>query len=435
MPFCWFTSFLGFPNFLADNGRGEELANIFITLAGAVDAGVSYTDAKRLFPNLNAHQVETKKAAFQEYGLMFVVPRSDVLSLTPLGRQVYELAQAAQGGESNRRPMLLALSHGLSRYQFNNPFPVGGTSAFARERAASTDVLPYLACYYLLHRLDGVLCASELRGSIFSLQRMSNLRRVETAIRHAREIRRPFREVPGLPANRGTADNLKIYFMSHLGLDWEIMQETDAAQFYGGVDQAFELTQLGYEITESILDNEWNDWRRTSTQVPASRRFADIITYFTEGVGRICPVAVLNADENLGMCTTQRAAAGIVEELAIEVMKDLSKREYEEARLKLIHHSRVEKIRNPLLVRDAKRAFAASHGHLFCEICGFDFRAMYGERGSDFIEGHHRVPISTLQERVTLRIEDIAMVCSNCHRMLHCLPWLFTTELRDILQN
>ncbi len=39
--------------------------------------------------------------------------------------------------------------------------------------------------------------------------------------------------------------------------------------------------------------------------------------------------------------------------------------------------------------------------------------------GSDFIEGHHTVPISELKGEVKTKVKDVALVCSNCHRMLH----------------
>jgi len=52
-----------------------------------------------------------------------------------------------------------------------------------------------------------------------------------------------------------------------------------------------------------------------------------------------------------------------------------------------------------------------------CECCNFDFSNTYPELGNGFIECHHKIPISK-GERIT-RLEDLALVCSNCHRMLH----------------
>jgi putative restriction endonuclease len=54
-----------------------------------------------------------------------------------------------------------------------------------------------------------------------------------------------------------------------------------------------------------------------------------------------------------------------------------------------------------------------------CCVCEFDFFKTYGELGRGFIEAHHKLPISQLRPGTKSRLEDLAPVCSNCHRMLH----------------
>lgn len=74
--------------------------------------------------------------------------------------------------------------------------------------------------------------------------------------------------------------------------------------------------------------------------------------------------------------------------------------------------------RNSKIVQLAKaQALNANNGRLKCECCKFDFLEAYGQIGSKFIECHHKIHIAT-GERIT-KIEDLALVCSNCHRMLH----------------
>lgn len=75
--------------------------------------------------------------------------------------------------------------------------------------------------------------------------------------------------------------------------------------------------------------------------------------------------------------------------------------------------------RNKALVKAAKARFKTLHGRLYCTACGFDFAETYGGLGADFIEAHHIKPVSKMQPGETTRIGDLAMVCSNCHRMLH----------------
>lgn len=69
------------------------------------------------------------------------------------------------------------------------------------------------------------------------------------------------------------------------------------------------------------------------------------------------------------------------------------------------------------IVKQAK-AKAKNENRLFCEACLFDFEKQYPSLGEDFIECHHIQPISKGGIRQT-KVEDLAIVCSNCHRMLH----------------
>lgn len=104
-----------------------------------------------------------------------------------------------------------------------------------------------------------------------------------------------------------------------------------------------------------------------------------------------------------------------------------------EGKKKLRQH--IYRERNPKVIRIAKEKFKQeNNGRLFCEICGFDFYETYGEIGEDFIEGHHTIPVSELEEGHKTRVEDIAIVCSNCHRMLHRKrPWLSKKHLKKLL--
>ncbi|MEV0758005.1 HNH endonuclease [Streptosporangium sp. NPDC050280] len=74
-------------------------------------------------------------------------------------------------------------------------------------------------------------------------------------------------------------------------------------------------------------------------------------------------------------------------------------------------------------------------GTLACEACGFDFAAVYGERGEGYIECHHVVPLHEAGEGTT-KLSDLALICSNCHRMIHrSAPWPTPSELRVIIQR
>ena len=86
------------------------------------------------------------------------------------------------------------------------------------------------------------------------------------------------------------------------------------------------------------------------------------------------------------------------------------------------------------LPRRVKAARLASTGKLECEACAFDFAGAFGELGEGFIEAHHRVPVHKLDGTVKTKAQDLALVCPNCHRMLHRSdPHLSVEELHDLL--
>lgn len=92
-------------------------------------------------------------------------------------------------------------------------------------------------------------------------------------------------------------------------------------------------------------------------------------------------------------------------------------------------HFRAE--RNRTLANAAKRY----HGDT-CQVCGFNFRNRYGDIGAGYIEAHHLTPVSQLNGRA-VEIDpkrDYAVVCPNCHRMLHTdKPPLTPAQLRSRL--
>ncbi|TXF89343.1 HNH endonuclease [Neolewinella aurantiaca] len=91
--------------------------------------------------------------------------------------------------------------------------------------------------------------------------------------------------------------------------------------------------------------------------------------------------------------------------------------------------------RDKSIVAKKKRVEMAKSGKLVCEVCAFNFTEVYGDLGLGFIECHHRRPLSTLQPDEKTRLKDLALVCSNCHRMLHRqLETLSVEALKEIFE-
>jgi 5-methylcytosine-specific restriction protein A len=100
---------------------------------------------------------------------------------------------------------------------------------------------------------------------------------------------------------------------------------------------------------------------------------------------------------------------------------------------RLLYRMHVRRERNRSLVAKKKAAALADTGALLCEVCGTDFAVRYGQHGEGFIECHHRVALADAGETRT-RLSDLALVCSNCHSMLHYRGNLSVADLSKTLK-
>lgn len=83
-----------------------------------------------------------------------------------------------------------------------------------------------------------------------------------------------------------------------------------------------------------------------------------------------------------------------------------------------------------------KAKLVRDKGKLSCEACEFVFEDRYGDRGKSFIECHHTKPLTEYKGEQKTRMEDLALLCANCHRMIHAQkPWLSVEDLKKIIKS
>jgi HNH endonuclease len=86
-------------------------------------------------------------------------------------------------------------------------------------------------------------------------------------------------------------------------------------------------------------------------------------------------------------------------------------------------HERLAKTRSRsdrLRKEKIRAVMKANDGRLACEVpgCGFDFSEVYGEElGSGYAHVHHKRPLAMGKGKTGLK--DLAIVCANCHAMIH----------------
>lgn len=101
--------------------------------------------------------------------------------------------------------------------------------------------------------------------------------------------------------------------------------------------------------------------------------------------------------------------------------EDLMLESFQEGRARFLyiaHRKRESRLREQKIIQSLQD----NDGRLICEVprCGFDFHEKYGELGGGYAEVHHLTPLSQVSvEGVENNLNDLAVVCSNCHAMIH----------------
>ena len=97
-------------------------------------------------------------------------------------------------------------------------------------------------------------------------------------------------------------------------------------------------------------------------------------------------------------------------------------------------HKKYERDVNASMIVKEKQL--KEYGDLKCDVWGFAFLETYGELGSGYIEAYHKIPVSQLGNNGTTRIKDIALVCSNCHKIIHrTKPIISIDKLKRIIKQ
>ena len=166
--------------------------------------------------------------------------------------------------------------------------------------------------------------------------------------------------------------------------------------------------------------------------LPGNKRITTCTTISEQNFFRILQIAKSTVPTLQGVLTSDELANR--QNRNISQFSDEDEDDFPEGKIFYRKHRFRE--RNATLIKNAKSAFLKKHGKLFCECCKFDFEDIYGPIGTSYIEAHHIIPVSDLKHRGKTKIEEIALLCSNCHRMIHRKrPWLALDELKNLIKK
>jgi len=188
----------------------------------------------------------------------------------------------------------------------------------------------------------------------------------------------------------------------------DLSQKSNRPELVWRNDLAFTRKHL---VTDGYLDgSQHNQWRITANGRTYLQRLSSQINKNNQ-----------KSFQKLTRQAINRASHFIqqskLEKLEIIVDSDIAALDFEEEHFEGTQNKRYTNYYE----RDTKlRAKAISIHGTTCMVCGFDFEKRYGERGKGFIEVHHLTPVSELGSNTKINPKtDLAVVCSNCHRMIH----------------
>lgn len=202
------------------------------------------------------------------------------------------------------------------------------------------------------------------------------------------------------PPPRGIIADGWIIEASHEAPHWDEARRTrgDKAWFVGLAFETILPLESGTPLDLGSIDE--GPLATVNWSIPAS--------------GTRLPPAAAALLETLWTSYTQSAPTTepVVDEAAVSALEGI-------ALQRLVRHRTRERA-----LRSAKLHAAiaeSADGRIRCEVpgCGFDFEATYGALGAGFAHVHHRRPLASLDTPERVSLADLAVVCANCHAIIH----------------
>jgi hypothetical protein len=225
----WRVNSYGYPNFFSSESKAQEA---WITLCSFFDhEDGSYSDLKEYWRSSHAprrldnHAVESWKATFEEFGLIYVISRSDRVSVTPAGVQFREAAQ-----ENNRDEFVWVGLNLLFRYPLQGP-PRGRPKSPAHDQS---DLLLYRFLYSAMRDLGDYFWWTELERI---LCRVFSTAEASPAVEAVKAIREDVHRYTSfeLPTDRrrGAFYNSLNQVANHAGMNHLVLNQDDESEHYG----------------------------------------------------------------------------------------------------------------------------------------------------------------------------------------------------------
>lgn len=268
----------------------------------------SSTDAPR---NLSSHAVESWKAAFEEFGLLYVLSGSDVITITPAGYQFREAAKAKNVREFVWIGLCLLL-----RYPLRGP-------RLRSSPSPESDLLLYWYFYAAMRELHNYLWRSELDRILCQVFQRDQ---AETALARIQDLRAGRLDLEEFPfpddPKRGAFYNSINQVIVHAGMYHYLLTKRQDEGFYGEADkeQRIDISQDWLSMVDAALGGtafppDCDDSSVFVARMPAAPDFGwDEQAYFEYLGAEIKPMSVVTATEEITYAPTATGRVAILED-------------------------------------------------------------------------------------------------------------------------
>jgi len=170
-----------------------------------------------------------------------------------------------------------------------------------------------------------------------------------------------------------------------------------------------------YEICDEIIDNTGHLWPH-QRNIIWNPSFSPIIFPFKNAQHTVLELDISTAEK--------------IDRKSIMVSRNESKLnvkegEIQEAMIKF-------RKRNRAIIEAKKDAMKDNYK---CEICRFSYIKTFGKSIRECLEVHHKNPLYEIKKKVVTNINDLLLICPNCHRAIHTKkPPLTPDRLKKLLK-
>ena len=272
----WKVNSYGYPNPFNPDVKAQHAWETFLSFFDFA----SYAELKAYWESgnaprrLSAHALESWKSTLEEFGLLYVISGSGVVTITPAGRQ---FRAAAEGGRHEEFAWIgLSL---LLRY------PLRGAPRGGPARHGGTDLLLYWFIYVALLDLENTVWWTELERVLCTVFTRAEAVEALQIVRQLRARTIVPSDVPLVADRRGAFYNSLNQVVVHASMNNYILGRSTVDVFYG----ESEISRRHWILPEwrdLVVDalggagNECDDSGSLVARMPAAPVFKDERSYF-----------------------------------------------------------------------------------------------------------------------------------------------------------